>query len=272
MNGYRLNTVTMRSENTWRINVGADDEEILDVTTQHATMSTVTKNKSILPTVFGQEGDLFYKFLDSNMFSVISRMKDDPTQIAVRIINGVTGRIVHQFTAPHVSNIESHAIRQLFNEQFFVMTFTRSSPNTGLMWQELQVYELYSKKKEGNTWELITDYFKGHERITSERYSSFEDESEPIILKMSLMVPFSIKALSMTETANHITGHTLILSSTSDKIYALSQNFFSARRPLKGEIDEPLGWMATFQQDPEELLKKMEEEIPMETQLKSAKF
>lgn len=33
MNGYRLNTVTMRSENTWRINVGAEDEEILDVTT-----------------------------------------------------------------------------------------------------------------------------------------------------------------------------------------------------------------------------------------------
>ena len=234
----------MRSENTWRIKISEEDEEIIDVSTQHATMSTVTKHKNILPTVFGNDGDLFYKFLDSNMFSVMTRVKDDPLKIVVRIINGVNGRIVHQFYQSSVSNDVTHPVGSLFTEQFFIMSFTRVSKQYGLVISELMVYELYSKKKEANTWELITDYFKGHDRITSETYSSFEEESEPVVLKASYRVPFPIKALSMTETANHITGHTLILATTDNKLYALPQAYFSARRPMQGDIPEPLGWFA----------------------------
>lgn len=58
-------------------------------------MSQATKTKSILPTVFGQEGELFYKFLDANMFSVITRSRNDPSELTFYIINGVTGRIAH---------------------------------------------------------------------------------------------------------------------------------------------------------------------------------
>jgi len=53
----------MRADNTWKIILDAD-QEVLDIETQYATMSSATKGKHILPTVFGQEGDLFYKFLD----------------------------------------------------------------------------------------------------------------------------------------------------------------------------------------------------------------
>ena len=116
INGYRINTATMRSENTWRIKISDEDEEIVDVCTQHATMSTVTKHKNILPTVFGQDGDLFYKFLDSNMFSVMTRVKDDPLKVVVRIINGVNGRIIHQFFQSYVSNDATHPVSSLFTE------------------------------------------------------------------------------------------------------------------------------------------------------------
>lgn len=61
--GYRLNMASMRADNTWKIILDAD-QEVLDIETQYATMSSATKGKHILPTVFGQEGDLFYKFLD----------------------------------------------------------------------------------------------------------------------------------------------------------------------------------------------------------------
>ena len=104
------------------------------------------------------------------------------------------------------------------------MSFTRVSKQYGLVISELMVYELYSKKKEGNTWELITDYFKGHSRITSDTYSSFEEESEPVVLKASYRVPFPVKALSMTETANLITGRTLVMAAADNRIYSLNQN------------------------------------------------
>ena len=50
--GYRLNAVTMQSENTWRIALDSN-QEIKDVQTQYTSISTSTKGSSILPTVFG---------------------------------------------------------------------------------------------------------------------------------------------------------------------------------------------------------------------------
>jgi hypothetical protein len=48
-----------------------------------------------LPTDYGQNGELLYKYLDQNMFAVVTSQADDPTEITVFIINGVTGRVVH---------------------------------------------------------------------------------------------------------------------------------------------------------------------------------
>ena len=101
--GYRLNAVTMQSENTWRIALDAN-QEIKDVQTQYTSISTSTKGSSILPTVFGQDGELFYKFLDQSMFAVTSANKADPTTLTFYLINGVTGRIVHQFKESDVSS------------------------------------------------------------------------------------------------------------------------------------------------------------------------
>lgn len=53
---------------------------------------------------------------------------------------------------------------------------------TGISQQEMVTMELFSKKKEDDTWQLIKDYFKGAERITSDTYSSFAEEDEPVVL------------------------------------------------------------------------------------------
>lgn len=60
--------------------------------------------------------------------------------------------------------------------------------------------ELYSKKKESDTKQLLTDYFKGSERITANKYSSFSEEGEPVVLRESYFLPFGVKALALTET------------------------------------------------------------------------
>jgi hypothetical protein len=107
------------------------------------------------------------------MFSVITANRNDPSTLTVYLINGVTGRIVHQFKETNVSASPQHKVCQLFTEQYFILTVMRKNLVTGISQQELIVIELYSNKKEGNTKQLITEYLRGAERITSDRYSSF---------------------------------------------------------------------------------------------------
>ena len=118
---------------------------IKDVQTQYSSISTVTKVESILPTVFGQEGDLFYKYLDQALFAVTTVNRADPSILTVYIINGVTGRIIHQFKEADVSTSLQHKVCALLSEQFFTLSFMRKNPQTGIAQQELTVIELYKK-------------------------------------------------------------------------------------------------------------------------------
>ena len=49
------------------------------------------------------DGDLFYKFLGDSLFAVITANKNEPSVLTVYMIDGVTGRIVHQFKEADVS-------------------------------------------------------------------------------------------------------------------------------------------------------------------------
>ena len=44
-------------------------------------------------------------------------------------------------------------------------------------------------------------------------------------------MPFGIKAMALTETAHHITGRSLVLVTSENKVYTLKEQQYSARRP-----------------------------------------
>lgn len=94
---------------------------------------------------------MFYKYLDSNMFSIITTQADNPSIITIYLINGVTGRIVYQFQEQNVNQSSIHTIATLFSEQYFALSFMRQNPQTGISQQELTVVELYEKKQELDT-------------------------------------------------------------------------------------------------------------------------
>ena len=132
LRGFRLNTNMMKAENTWRVNYDPAKQVIREVSTQFQSPSQATKGIGYLPTVFGQEGDLFYKFIDHSMFSVVTESAEDPSTLTIYIINGVTGRIVHQFKETNVSTHSQHKVCSFFSEQFFILSFMRSNPTTGI--------------------------------------------------------------------------------------------------------------------------------------------
>ena len=74
-------------------------------------------------------------------------------------------------------------------------------------------------------------YWKGAERVTGSEYSSFRMESQPEVVAETYILTVGVKAIALTETAHHITGRAMVLLTQENKVYAISEKLFSARRP-----------------------------------------
>lgn len=94
ISGYQV-TDDLKGKAIWSLNLG-ETEKIVDLAVQYTTASTATDNAFILPTQFGQEGALLYKYLDSNMFAVVTQSIEELTSYTVMLINGVTGSVIYQ--------------------------------------------------------------------------------------------------------------------------------------------------------------------------------
>jgi hypothetical protein len=129
-------------ERVWQLEFGSK-ETIIDVRSQYTSASLAAEHAQVLPTAFGEEGTLLYKYLDSNMFAVTTKNLDDPSTLTLMLVNGVTGSIIHQSKINNVS--PNHAYSTVFTENFFAAAFQRRNINTGLSQQELTVVELFSQ-------------------------------------------------------------------------------------------------------------------------------
>lgn len=204
------------------------------------------------------------------MFAVVTTQKDDPTELTVRIINSVTGRVVHQFSESEVSPSKAHPVSLLFTENYFALSFMRLNLSSGLTQQELTVVQLYQKKQENDTYKLLSEYFWGkNSTITKETYSSFGLESQPEVLSETYILPFGVKAIAMTESQHHITGKSMVLVTSQNKIYKLQDIQFSARRPHPEKpAPPPTSFKEAFNQAAEQAKEELQEVLT----LKSDKF
>lgn len=116
-----------------------ENKEILSIKTQYNQLSIASLQQHFLPTDYGQTGELLYKYLDQNMFAVVTTQVNDPTELTVFIINSVTGRVVHQFSESDVSPSKAHPVSLLFTENYFALSFMRLNLESGLTQQELTV-------------------------------------------------------------------------------------------------------------------------------------
>lgn len=105
-------------------------EKIVDISTQYTTDSLANEPSYVLPTAFGVEGVLLYKYLDSNMFAVTTQSQEDLSVYTVMFVNSITGSIIYQ---QQISNISpQHNFATVMAENFFAATFQRWNPVTGL--------------------------------------------------------------------------------------------------------------------------------------------
>ena len=183
----------------------------------------------MLPTAFGVDGVLLYKYLDANMFSVTTKSLDDLSTYTVMFVNGVTGSVIHQ---QQISNISpTHNFSTVMSGNFFAAAYQRWSPDSGLSQQELLVVELFIDRQEDDTVKLLKDYASGDERIVGSQYSSLKMDTNPLIAMETFIVPQALKSISMTETIKHISSSSLVCITTDNQVYTIKDQLFSARRP-----------------------------------------
>ena len=53
------------------------------------------------------------------------------------------------------------------------------------------------------------------------------------------ILPFGVKAMTLTETQNHITGRNMVLVTRENKLYMLQSALYSARRPTPEKPEGP---------------------------------
>lgn len=73
-------------------------------------------------------------------------------------------------------------------------------------------------------------YSKGEDRLLQKHFSSFLID-QPVIVQESYVLPFTVKALALTQTQHHITGKNLVVLTSNNQVYQIDHNLISARRP-----------------------------------------
>ena len=148
----------MTGHKLWSLVIGST-EKIVDIATQYSTASLANELSFVLPTAFGVEGVLLFKYLDSNMFAVTTQSQEDLSTYTIMLVNSLTGSVVYQ---QQISNISpQHNFATVMAENFFAATYQKWNPSTGLSQQELLFVELYANKQEDDTKRLIMDYLSG---------------------------------------------------------------------------------------------------------------
>jgi len=133
MCGFQINRDTLEAQRIWSINfsaanskeadkTGNDNHHIIEeVVTQYVSASG--KSPTILPTIFGEEGVLLYKFFDANFFAVMVSKASNPGEVTFHVINSVSGHIVHQFTEHHVQRSNKSKVTAVLSENVLAVSF-----------------------------------------------------------------------------------------------------------------------------------------------------
>lgn len=148
----------------------------------------------------------------------------------VYIIEGSTGRIVHQFFEKNV--ITDKPINMLLDENMLIFTFQRIG-KFGEGIQQIQSVNLYEQTIKQSPRDVIVDYISG--KTSQTVYGEM-----PTAIQQAYVFQHQIKSIGISRTAQGITGKDILLILENNQVYALKQQLISPRRPLDETMNENL--------------------------------
>jgi ER membrane protein complex subunit 1 len=177
-------------------------------------------------------GAILFKYLEPTLFAMATTSveENNDNSISVFIIDGVTGRIVHQFIEKNI--MLDKPVNLLIDENMLIFTFLRRG-KFGEGVQEIHTLNMYEQNVRYHARDVILDYLKG--KNTTNLYGEM-----PIIIQQAYIFPQVIKSMGITRTQQGITGKDYLLILENNQVYALKQLLVSPRRPKSEIMDDNL--------------------------------
>ncbi|RVX71010.1 hypothetical protein B0A52_03375 [Exophiala mesophila] len=179
---------------------------------QHDPIASVGK-------VLGNRAVL-YKHISPNIALLVA---SSPSAIAVYIVNGVTGTVLH--TSIHQGILPGTEIPALVSENWAAYSFTSQDPITKALSTQIVISELYESASSNDRGPLGA----------KSNFSSFSADAGalPHVISQAYTVAEPISSLAVTQTAQGITSRQLLaVLSRSNSIVGIPREILDARRPV----------------------------------------
>ena len=178
-------------------------------------------------------GSILFKYLEPSLFAIATSPIDWPgyeNTVFVYVIEGSTGRIVHQFYEKNV--LIDKPINLLLDENMLVFTFQRIG-KFGEGIQQIQSVNFYEQTIKQSPKDVIVDYISG-------KNSQSTAGEMPTVIQQAYVFQHAIKKIGISRTLQGITGKDILLILENNQVYALKQQLISPRRPLDETMNESL--------------------------------
>ena len=170
------------------------------------------------------EGKIFYKFIDSNIFYVLSSMKNI---LMITIIHGQTGKIIDERV---IRNIDLNSIQYLFEDNWAIISYEKILK--GFRRNEIFSFELLKREIEVSLLNLLKKKFDttNNDEMTMKIYS--ENNEDVTILSHTFIIPRHIKFIKASTTLNNNSNKFIIIAFDNNMIYLIDRRNLSPRRPI----------------------------------------
>lgn len=199
----------------------------------HSAKHSPEKSHFTIQKMTNLNGAILFKYLESSLFAIATTPTEWPgyeNTVFVYIIEGSTGRIVHQFFEKNV--ITDKPINMLLDENMLIFTFQRIG-KFGEGIQQIQSVNLYEQTIKQSPRDVIVDYISG--KTSQTVYGEM-----PTAIQQAYVFQHQIKSIGISRTAQGITGKDILLILENNQVYALKQQLISPRRPLDETMNENL--------------------------------
>ncbi|CAN6613039.1 ER membrane protein complex subunit 1 [Trichomonascus vanleenenianus] len=190
-----------------------------------ASIGTILGDRSVL-----------YKYLNPNTVAIAAI--NDNGDLAVYLLDAVTGRVLHEATHKGEKIDLNVGVQIVYGEHWVVYTYT--SLNGGNFGPKLVVWDLYESDKPNERW---SDKLPLEEDTYI--YSSFDSYPLPHVKSQSFVLPGDVTALGITRTKFGVTSRDIVAALANGKVLSLPKRLVDARRPVnrdptKDEMEEGL--------------------------------
>ena len=204
---------------SWRINFGNAGEEIVGYASDDQL--GLDQYQGIIE----NDGNIVYKFVDSNLMAVATYTAEK--QLNIYVLNRINGAILYVGHVYNVQGIENLKIR--LAENIIMVNYLKLYDERAItLLNEILTIEMFYPTIENDVKNMLAQHYSKGIQIGGTDSCKLPT---PKFLVQTYVIPVAIKDLLITRTLQGVTNKKVILLTVDNKLLGIPEVLLSARRP-----------------------------------------